>query len=153
MRSSVTPSCWNSAAPASVHPVPPRLLCRDEKIPPSQYIRRRVITVLPLLFDFSSRKRPQQVPDLHSPAVKGGPFAASLWILGGMSCRCPAHVLSSVRCSEAMFICVPSGPSQHRRILFCCGRPLGFLCKISGRLLSSSLLLKIFTIFLICRKG
>lgn len=81
-----------------------------KKIPSSQYIRRRVITVLPLLFASSSRKRPQQVPDLHSPAVKGGPFAASLWILGGMSSRCPAHFLSSVRCSEAMFICFLSIP-------------------------------------------
>lgn len=116
-----------------------------KKIPPSQYIRRRVITVLPLLFAFSSRKRPQRVPDLHSSAVKGGPFAALLWILSGLSNRCPAHVLSSVRRSEAMFICVPSGPSQHRRILLCHGRPLGFLCKISGRLLSSSLLLKIYS--------
>ena len=80
-----------------------------------------------------------------SPAVKGGPFAALLWVLGGMSSRYPAHVLSSVRCSEAMFICVPSDPSQHRRILSCYGRPLGFLCKISGRLLSSSLLLKIYS--------
>lgn len=102
--------------------------------------------MLPLLFVFSSRKRPQQVPDLHSPAVKGGPFAASLWVLGGMSSRYPAHVLSSVRCSEAMFICLPSIPlSPAYEILqgaAACAQtimPSGILCKISGRLLSSSL--------------
>ena len=146
MRSSVTPSCGNSAGfqPYCI-PFLHGCCAMTKKIPPSQYIRRRVITVLPLLFASPSRKRPQQVPDLHSSAVKGGPFAALLWILSGRSNRCPAHVLSSVRRSEAMFICVPSGPSQHRRILLCYGRPLGFLCKISGRLLSSSLLLKIYS--------
>ena len=102
--------------------------------------------MLPLLFASPSRESASASAGQHFSAVTGGPIAALPYvqtIIVSLPCLNPYR---SVRCSEAMFICLPSIPlSPAYEILqgaAACAQtimPSGILCKISGRLLSSSL--------------
>ena len=102
--------------------------------------------MLPLLFASPSRESASASAGQHFSAVTGGPIAALPYvqtIIVSLPCLNPYR---SVRCSEAMFICLPSIPlSPAYEILqgaAACAQtimPPGILCKISGRLLSSSL--------------
>lgn len=101
--------------------------------------------MLPLLFASPSRESASASAGQHFSAVTGGPIAALPYvqtIIVSLPCLNPYR---SVRCSEAMFICLPSIPlSPAYEILqgaAACDQtimPPGILCKISGRLLSSS---------------
>lgn len=88
--------------------------------------------MLPLLFAAASRTAASASTCQYSSAIKGGPFAAC----------CRSVIRSSVRCSEAIFVCLSSIPLIIGHQMFFC--PAGFLCRTSSRLLSSSLLFRIF---------
>lgn len=128
-----------TTSPIKLHGVPNcNLPCpqmnkyKKSRLPEILRSKKTDISVLPLLFAAASRTAASASTCQYSSAVKGGPIAAC--------CRSVIH--SSVRCSEAIFICLSSIPLSIGQPVFF--RPSGFLCRISNRLLSSSLLFRIF---------